>query len=346
MSLGIEERRRAVERALGRATDYKLLSGGTHPARAELEDAWELALQSPRLPPPWPQLVAYRLAHVLMRANDDRQLERARALFEEAARDGILGPMPHVYLLATLSRLRSEQPDDARRAELDARLAVVFKKAIELTKNLPYIRSRSSEGSYEDASIQHGIVNLLELSAYYLQQPYVPLEGVGGAYRDLGLGEDWFLVGPDPAIAAIRYPESLAMAELEARGEANPGAVLFCWPMYPEQPMWKAPGDKWRKASEPHIRLVANILKPDTRSRLDFRDKIVGEEDDRDDAARRDARYRQIVSRTEEKLQDLCGRPGADLIQPGVRNEVPVLAPDMVIFGAVSEEALNSALTI
>jgi len=342
MSLNLEERRRAVERTLERATDFKLLSGGTHPARAELEDAWELALQSPRLPPPWPQLVAYRLAHVLMRANDDRQLERARGLFEEATRDGILGPMPHVYLLATLSRLRSELPGDARRVELDARFAAVFNKAIELTKNLPYMRGRSSEESYEDASIQHGILNLLELSAYYLKQPYVPLEGVGGAYRDLGLGDDWFLVGPDPAIAAIRYPESLAVAELEARGEANPGAVLFRWPNCPEQPTWKAPGDKWRKASDSQIRLVANILKPETRSRLSFRDRIVGEENDRDDGVRKDARYRKIMSRTKEKLQELSRRPGADLIQPGVRDDIPLLAADLVVIGAVSDEAYKS----
>jgi hypothetical protein len=110
--LDYEARRTEVDRLLRDCTDSKLLRGGTPIATEYAERAYKFASAEPELPAPWPQLAAYRLAHLILRgAPTGDDLDRADQLLARAA-GGVkhggsnpLGPLPLVYRLAVLHRL-------------------------------------------------------------------------------------------------------------------------------------------------------------------------------------------------------------------------------------------------
>ena len=105
-----EARQAEVDELLRKCTDAKLLLGGTGAAIEHAERAYELANTDPALPAPWPQLAAYRLAHLILRQNPTEELlYEANELFEKASGgtsdNAPLGPMPRLYWLAVLHRL-------------------------------------------------------------------------------------------------------------------------------------------------------------------------------------------------------------------------------------------------
>ena len=92
----IEERRSAVYGLLTECVDQKLLRGGTANAISKARDAYARATSTPPLPAPWPQLAAYRLAHLSMRDDDltESSLRKIVSLFTEASHDNRIGPLP------------------------------------------------------------------------------------------------------------------------------------------------------------------------------------------------------------------------------------------------------------
>jgi hypothetical protein len=210
----LEERQRLdrFSRLLDYATDRKLWRGGQPGREAEewLREAHLLATQG--LPEPWPEVAAYRLAHLLMRAGEIplETLEEVDQLLKQAQEAPSLGIYPLAYRLAVLHRFN-------RRTEAEA----IFRTA--------RLCLGSVDGRSGQAGIQSCEHNLLELAAYFWGIPYHGyLDGLGGvgdaAWRRKYLKtEAWTLVGP--GLPRIPCSRAAALAELEQF--ANPETVKF-----------------------------------------------------------------------------------------------------------------------
>jgi hypothetical protein len=98
---GIDEHRLGeVARLLSSALGDKVLGADPRLALERFEAAYAIANSQPRLPPPLPQIAAYRLAHMLMRfANSYDELKTIRSLFVDAEQLGrdALGPHPFTF---------------------------------------------------------------------------------------------------------------------------------------------------------------------------------------------------------------------------------------------------------
>lgn len=332
-----EERRERVEQLLREGLDQKLLKSGTGAALGKLQEAHDEASRSPVLLEPWPSLTAYRLAHGLLRgASSAEELERVRELFERADAPGLLGPLPRIYQLAVLHRLRASRAD----AMLPAEIESAFRMAAQGVKERAGspVPGRPSPRSALKGPIQDGALNLLELAAYFLGVPYEPLTGLG-PFDDLQLGPSaWVLVGPDPRTRRIRYPEMLVRAELEERAAADREGVSFelrrsgegCWRM--GTGTWSRP-----RQSNSIMLLCGLLLRCPTLDALQR--ATVGGHDERGDT------FRQYKSRLTRDLAELTGRPQKTLLEEDPASGVPRIAPGIQVFGAVeaSHQVLRAA---
>jgi hypothetical protein len=107
-----EDRRTRVLRLLGQLESKKLQRAGTAEALRLAREARHEATRPYEVVQPWPAVTAYRYAHLLLRANPQRQeeLEEIDELLNEAGREKVLGPWPALYRLTVLHRLRRRWP--------------------------------------------------------------------------------------------------------------------------------------------------------------------------------------------------------------------------------------------
>ena len=115
----LDKRRNDVASSIEEATIGKLSCGETAEATDEIEKAYKKATEEPIIDSPWPEVAAYRLAHLMLRKGDltEPELRRADQLFKEAdSTNATLGPWPLIYRLATLHRLGHPDPDVHLRA--------------------------------------------------------------------------------------------------------------------------------------------------------------------------------------------------------------------------------------
>jgi len=201
----LNARRTAVYRELRRGLDFKLMMSGSGDALGYLEHALHLATTPTPLQWPTPQVVAYRLAHLLLRsARSETELRRIEALLVEANRGNEpIGALPGCMHLAVLHRLRAMGC-----ADFDLKLAAGITALIEQVRS-PRYRVHKDAGN-----AQHHAINLVELSFYFIGANQSSLEGVGVMNEDphagLGGGEAWVLIGTSNADATIRMPRHLA----------------------------------------------------------------------------------------------------------------------------------------
>ena len=329
------DRRARVHQLLRQATDLKLMTAQTADALSLASEARALAFMAPRLHEPWPQITAYRRGHLLMRLNRDEDLDQARDDFEDATRGNILGPLPQLYLLAVLHRLRRRGARGSDVRQLDQDIAETFTEATQLTRETAFLDASADSDPDARARLQDNAANLLELAAYFLGQDLRPLEGLRDPYSDLRAGPAWCLVGRDPRLADVRYTRSLALAELQALGDSRPRSVLFRWPAPPGLPEWRLStgADLWQGISHEQARLLTALLTRADGSRLVFVYAAVGEDPGGDPG--RDARYRKILERTRKALGILTGRSGASVIVAESIGLPPKLPKDLEVFGAV-----------
>ena len=339
------DRRARVHRLLREATDLKLMAAHTAEALKLASEAHALAFRAPRLHEPWPQITAYRRGHLLMRLNRDEDLDQARADFEEATRGNMLGPLPQLYLLAVLHRLRRRGARGSDLRQLDLDIAETFTEATRLTRETAFVDASVDSDPDARARLQDNGANLLELAAYFLGQDLRPLEGLRDPYSDLRAGPAWCLVGRDPRLADVRYIRSLALAELQALADSRPRSVLFRWPAPPGSPDWRLStgAGVWQRISHEQARLLTALLMRSEGSRLAFVDAAVGEDPGGDEG--RDARYRKILERTRKALGNLTGRFGASVILAESIGLPPKLADDLEVFGAVDLSNLSVLAT-
>jgi hypothetical protein len=192
----------SVSQKLKQALDKKLLSGGTLYAIDLLKEAHQ---EAQGLTAPWPQITAYRLAHLYMRLGRKTNWKEVDQLLDEASGDNnILGAMPLIYRLVSLQKLQHREPN------LRDELQRVYKEAVARKKDhLPLPATRD-----QGYLVQPCVVNLLELAAYFIGLEYQPLEGQidlsNDLFADLGVGRSaWYVLDSENS-EEIAYPESIA----------------------------------------------------------------------------------------------------------------------------------------
>ena len=348
MSNTVENRRSEIDKLLRQCVDEKLLRGGRQRALELASKAYQLATESPAVPYPWPQLAAYRLAHLLLRSEDsDDKLSEIDFLLELAcnvpgnATTSALGPLPYLYRLAVLHRrcLAKTRHKHPPSPELQDAFEQA-RNAVQRGFTNAEISPSRSPLAHDRGSVQRELFNLLELAAYFLGAEYAPLEGLGAIdVGNLNRDKSWFLVGPDPVISTVQYSRELAMAELEARGREHPGAILIR--LLPtgttevrEAECRMADGDDWQDTNVDGIKLIIVLLQEPGLSKAEVQRKIVGGHDPTSQV-----RFRQILSRTGVELNGLTGTHERRFFESG-RNRLH-MARDTLIYGAVHASAFQ-----
>jgi len=234
---------------LREGTDLKLLRESTLHAERALREANNIA-EKHDLPKPWPQLVCYRLAHVLFRhAKSEEDFFEIDELLKRTAKSNSLGPLPRIYRLAAMFRcgFKPEQ------------MKGVFNALLKQIDH--YADDEDEEPPRFDrlTALQNNFFNMAELAAYFTGYPYDGFEGRGGlkektsdgnqknSLKELGTQHGpiknrdpfsdlysrkrgWRLVGTLPGLASIAYPGEMALEEMEDRmekGELKPPCVAF-----------------------------------------------------------------------------------------------------------------------
>ena len=253
--------REVVHRLMREASSEKLMRHETERALEKFRRAEKLIDQHD-LPEPWPSLCAYRMGHLLLRTAATRQdLLDARSNFATAKGSKCLGPLPDIYYLAALYRLKKRNLEDIKRPFDDA------KKSIE------------SLEMKENPQLQDHMFNLLELASYFSDFDYESLEGMGLPRNPPKVPSSWILVGPDPNWANVVLTEEEALSELEelANRKECHDAVFFKlsdrkagkktdWKRH-----WKYKDKEWGECEPKPLRLLASSLQQPTRSKKDFK---------------------------------------------------------------------------
>lgn len=339
-----EERRSKVDKLLRECVGDKLMFGQTGLALEKAEQAYSLAIQSPEVPSPWPELAAYRLAHLMLRSPDsDSDLSEIEELLRFAGKPGptgnqpVLAPRPVIYRLAVLKRIMHKTSNETDRRGIESQIKHAFKQARDQVEGL--LRedrmTAGTRGSYPTGPIQHSFFNMLELTAYFLGETYSPLEGLGALdISNVEESDAWVILGPDSEIGSVRMSRQLAMFELEARAKSHPAAVLFCLASGSDDPAWRlASTSKWQTTNYEGIKLLAYLLRDPSIRRKELRGKVVGYGADQND------RFRKAIERVQTGLQDVTGRSDMRVFVPR-SNPLSFDAP-LLLFGAVQLDTLR-----
>ncbi|WKZ13380.1 MAG: hypothetical protein QY320_05255 [Gammaproteobacteria bacterium] len=319
-----QQRTAEVLTQLKTGLDGKLLRGGTEIALQHLESAYGSARTPIRLDPPWPQITAYRLAHILMRRGAETPWDRIDELLSEATQGDVLGPAPLIYRLVSLSRLHSN-------AAPSQELLAIYHRAIDLISIIqagqePQHRTERA-GQRHSSILQPVWIDLLELAAYFTDLPYQPLEGRvdlnQDIFSDLGIGRSAWRVVERLEDAGIHYPESTARARIEARRQAL-GACLAI----------EYNGERYAKAHCPDDPTKSQAL---NRTQFeDLRDRMTGRYRPRQGPAPDDMRVRKM------RLKKALKRCGADIdtgqfdawwANPGDETSIPASTPLILLLG-------------
>lgn len=345
-----EQRCQKVDELLVECAQQKLQRGASHEAKSRALRAYELAKDSPRLPSPWPELAAYRLAHLKLRfpngAQEVEELKEIDGLLQEACKQDpasspTLRALANIYRLAVLHRLVGHSRTTQRqRLFWEQRIPEVFDRTRDEIQRLSAQSSDGAEGRKHPTIIQQNLFNMLELASYFLNANYQPLEGLGALDPVDTLTKGWFLVGPEPVISQVRRCEEFARQELKSRGVSCADAVLFCLPPPRsfEKPEWCLARDgRWEEvgeAGEIWLRLLARVLRPaEDLSRAALSQDLLGGGISR-------VNLRQHIKRIRDALRKLSGRPTLKVF---VEESDPLrMTGEIEIYGAVSQDGYQT----
>lgn len=146
--------------------EKSLLSSDWSHVKRRLGDLYGLATSPIRLTSPFPELCAYRLAHVMMRdAREQADFLHILELLQEPCGQPAFGSRPHLLRVAALHRLHLLDPNSVTEADIQK----CFDTALDLA-------CRPEERGIEidaQAVTQHVTANLIEQTGYLLGLPFV-----------------------------------------------------------------------------------------------------------------------------------------------------------------------------
>lgn len=320
------ELRSRIDDLLHQGSNSKLLRGDRNRALQFIREAYDLTHDNEGVAQyvaPWPALTAYRLAHLTLRMPSltEKELLDADEWLKEASDEPALGPWPSLYRLAVIHRLQSRE-----------QIKPAFDRARER------VLLQIDKDFRDSAQLQHYLFNALELSAYFLDQPYKSLEGIGGLenqddpYVDIEPDyQKWMLVGPDPSISEVKYPRALALKELDVRetgSDPNTQVVLFKFPQS-LHPKWKRASDpNWASMRGKTAKILTGILLVKTREQV--REWL---------GAKNDSTFRSDIRRAKKDFRDLAG-----ISMRHVPGQLPSIPPEVIVYGAVDCNALATPM--
>jgi hypothetical protein len=206
-----QQRLNRVHDEVKRGLDRKLQ--GQPDALKHLERAYELARDPYPLDAPWPQITAYRLAHLLMREGLRTDWQRVDDLLREAGEDDSLGPAPLIYRLIALSKLNVGR---APSEEMEQ----VYKCA-RRGLDLVGLSGPGAGPAYpgDQRPLQTAWLNLLEAVVYMTGLEYGSIAGWAGPdlFAGLGFESSGWRVIEDQASATLQYPEVIARKVFDQR---------------------------------------------------------------------------------------------------------------------------------
>ncbi len=317
--------RSEINELLQKTADLKLLNGAP-------DEVLQLATKANQLAEttlePWPQIAAYRLAQLLCREPDlsvDR-LKEIDQLFERAARGRVksMGPLPRIYQLAILHRLKLHDPQN--KEHYDQRIQSTFKEAVD-TIHLPSLVNSEHRNKL---CLQGDQFNLLELASYFLELPYNSLRGLDAAsYAGFDYSGSWMIVSNQPDFKPIRYTERFAEIEVESLLRQSTEAIGFkIHERGVDGNIGHGPGDACADGNAEQLRLLANLLHNPGVSRVDLLRNISNE-------TVSDENFRQIKLRLKRKLKQLV----IDANEPIDQNDNSINLP-IPIYGIVQSKIL------
>ncbi|KAA5543068.1 hypothetical protein FYK55_12315 [Roseiconus nitratireducens] len=246
--------RQAIEETNEAKLIYDDLAGVTNLAR-------ETYLKARTLHRPWPQLAAYRLAHLLMRSEDRTHeiLLEAEKLFAEASdastQTQLLGAMPLIYRMAALHLL--DGPD------AQEKIADLFDLAIRVLDRQGTLQERETLRNLPHAAVtplQRSNFNLLELASYLLNLPYAKISGLGTPLLDPFEWEgSWTLRSNTIELPERRCSLAFAEAEIEGLLEKYPGAVGFRLSRERAE-WWNRDNHSWENGNGDQLLILAKLL--------------------------------------------------------------------------------------
>lgn len=146
--------------------EKSLLSSDWSYVRTALEGLYLMATVPTRLVSPWPELCAYRLAHILMRdARDEDHFRQIVTLLDEPCGQAAFGARPHLLRVAALYRLQRLSPLSVSQADIK----LCFDKALEVASR----RQDAGEPKDSFGVTQRVTANLIEQTAYLLDLPFI-----------------------------------------------------------------------------------------------------------------------------------------------------------------------------
>lgn len=329
MATDLSERYEAVKDAIHACTDEKRLMTLDTSAIDLARQAYALATEPSELPAPWPEIGAYRLAHLLMRsAKSPAELQEVDRLFARAAgiadRPGprFLGPLPALYRLAVLHRLaKGRDSGILHQAMEEAREAV-----------------RQSGEHHREAvvlddmpvRIQDGHFNMLELACYFLGGDYQGLLGLGSGHEFFPRSSNgWYVLGQGASGGEILLSRDFALEQLESLGRSSPTAVLMKLLPGTEDAVWCAASKgQWCETNHDGVKLLSWLLKEPHLDRGELRQRVFQYGKDPGTVAR----FRQTIKRAKEGLRELTGKQGLEVFSS--TNPLRI-APGLKIFAAV-----------
>lgn len=223
---GLETQKIAELRAsLEEVVAYKsLLSPDWSHVRSRLEELHRSATYPSRLTSPWPELCAYRLAHIMMRdARERPDFLRILELLDEPCGQPAFGARPHLLRVAALHRLRLIDPESVESVEIKDS----FDRALHLAA-----RPQGSEELADGQAVtQRVTANLIEQTGYLLGLPFAGQIDPEIIVCAVPKGEWTVLIRGLPM---IWMTEPMARLFYEESVKRIQPAIRFEWPDYPD----------------------------------------------------------------------------------------------------------------
>ena len=322
----LEQRRGKVHQLLSDSIDRKLSKGGSGQALEWAQEAYQLANLDSKLPAPWPQLTAYRLAHLKCRVVQVSvaNLAEVDILFAEASTTPELKSLASAYRIAILTRLELKGPRSSKCRWQEKRSAC-FQEAVQAIR---HAQMNPKASTTERMQLQTTAFNLLEFSSYLLGLPYDDLEGL--AVRDV-VQQDykggWFITGS--GIEQIRMTEEFARCEFRARAAASNGLFIE---LNRQSASWRLAGDgldsEPESVNQKFAKLILLSREQPSLTKSDLQRRTVGT-----DGENPEARFRKVKSRTQDAVQKLFKNKNLRVFDENGLNE------DIWVVGLVENKA-------
>jgi hypothetical protein len=195
-----------ILRTIYHGSSTKMVYTKTFESKRLILEAYKL-LKEQKIESVWKCICAYRLAHITMRdAKNEDSFLRVKNYFSEASKCKSLGPLPLIYKVAVMMRLKEPKGS-------------IEKEIIKITKTIKGIGEPK-----DNPQLQDQYLNMTELIIYIAGLDYKLIEGIGSTLEDRELKNiletfDRWKISTSKnlnyKLSGLTIPENLVKEEIE-----------------------------------------------------------------------------------------------------------------------------------